>query len=84
MAMGLSNAEIGRRLFLAEATVKTDVARVLAKLGLRDRLQAVVYSYESGWYARKARSRDKSGLCGTGVGELAAHDLPRRGCGQRS
>jgi DNA-binding NarL/FixJ family response regulator len=48
MAAGLSNAEIGRQLYLAEATVKTHVTHVLAKLGLRDRLQAAVYAYESG------------------------------------
>lgn len=48
IAEGLSNAEIAQKFFLSEATVKTHVRRILNKLHLRDRVQAVVYAYETG------------------------------------
>ena len=48
VARGMSNSEVAGELFVSETTVKTHVGHVLTKLGLRDRVQAAVFAYESG------------------------------------
>lgn len=48
LATGQSNSELASHLYVSEATIKTHVSNVLTKLGLRDRMQAVVFAYESG------------------------------------
>jgi DNA-binding NarL/FixJ family response regulator len=59
LARGRSNAEICSELVISEATAKTHVARILQKLDLRDRVQAVIYAYESGLIAPGTVQRDR-------------------------
>jgi DNA-binding NarL/FixJ family response regulator len=61
IADGLSNSEIGKRLYISETTVKTHVTHILQKLGLRDRVQVVVLAYQTGLFEKRAAGVPPSG-----------------------